>query len=266
MNNILTLASRLYQLADICKEAAELLEAVQHEIPIQSTAPLKLSDEPLYADDLIEWPMTEHLIIEPKFSTLFNDCLNTTVGNILELIPAQCSPIEFETTRTREILSLENHNGDFVRHIKPPDLNYELIIINYYLEFHKNPLEIMLSCQKMLTANGKIYLLSRPWTSCNGGYQSHYLNRAYLHLCSDLEHNCEVQTKLARPQAQMQEIIENAKLKIIAKLLHTQTPPDIITKNKEIMDKIIKRTWNAIRTKDAISIMSLETMEFVLAK
>lgn len=266
MNNILALASKLYQLADICKEAAELLEIVQHEIPIQNETPLKLSDEQVYATDLIEWPITDHITIEPKFSTLFNDCLNTTSGSILELIPARCTPIDFSTDREREILSLENHDGNYVRHIVPPDTSFELIIINYSLEFSTNPLEIMLNCQKLLEPNGKIYLLSRPWTSSNGGYQSHYLDKAFLHLCANLEHNCEVKTKFVKPQAQMQELIGNAKLKIITKLLHTRTPPESITKNKEIMDKIIKRTWNAIRTRDAISIMSLETMEFVLAK
>ena len=237
MNNILELASKLYQLANICKEAAELLEVIQHELPIQNTTPLKLDDGPIHLTDLIEWPATNHISIEPKFSTLFNDSLNNTSDNILEIIPAQSTPIDFETQRVREIICLENHDGEFIRHIKFPRDSFELIIINYALEFSENPLELLLDCKKVLKPGGVIYLLYRPWTSSNGGYQHNYLDKSFLHLCADLEHNCEIKTKMLKPQAQIQELIDNAQLKIVTKLLHTQAPPNDIVRNKEIIDK-----------------------------
>jgi hypothetical protein len=261
MNDKLLLAGKLYQLADICKEIGHLLEKLHHEIPLQEPHPLVISNTDETIIDSPEWPLALTNHFKPEFSDVFADLVHQS-STVLECIYHQ--PLNLELKR--DLLSIKHHEGDhFVRYVTMPGKKYDLIILNHYLEFLEHPLEFLQICKQHLTAQGKIYCLIKPWVSSDGGYQSSYYSKAFIHLCAKLEHNNEVKFKITRPVATILELAQQAELKIIVRNHHNMPIPEYISKNRSIMDRIIANTWGTIRTHEALSIMHNNIIEVVFA-
>ena len=59
---------------------------------------------------------------------------------------------------------------------------YDVILINGFLEFTKNPEEVIKNVKELLSETGEIYLRICPWTNRHATYSYKKMNKAYLHL------------------------------------------------------------------------------------
>lgn len=268
MNELLEFTKKLYQLSDLSREIAQLLEKMNHKIPLQDPAPIILSeDKPIGLLDMLEWPTADNEPVDYQSSSLLKDLLELNDGPILELIPdMHQSVLTNKLDRPYDCLTTENHQGDIVRLTKWSKKTYDLIILNHYLELNESPVEVLQECKKHLTNSGKIYVIMRPWTSSDGGYQSNYMNKAFLHLCYDLVHNDDVKTKLKDPRSDINFLSESSDLTVQNKVFHTQQLPNYVTKNDSILNRIINRTWGNIRSRNALSILEVKGVEVVLGR
>lgn len=268
MKELLEFTKKLYELSDISKEIAQLLEKINHKIPLQDPAPIKITDDkPVGLIDILEWPAADKDAVEYESSPFLKELLELNNGPILELIPdMHQSLLTHKLNRTYDCITSENHPGDIFRLLNWPDKTYDLIILNHYLELNESPIEILQKCKQHLNEKGKLYIIIRPWTSSNGGYQSDYMNKAFLHLCYDLTHNEDVKNKFKDPRADIQYLSESTDLNVLSKNFHTLPLPDYITKNDSILNRIISRTWGNIRTRNALSILEIVGMEVVLGR
>ena len=88
MNELLEFTKKLYQLSELSKEIAQLLEKINHKIPLQDPAPILLSeDKPIGILDMLEWPAADDEPVDCQSSSLLKDLLELNDGPILELIP-----------------------------------------------------------------------------------------------------------------------------------------------------------------------------------
>jgi hypothetical protein len=268
MNELLEFTKKLYQLSDISREIAQLLEKINHKIPLQDPAPIKINeDKPVGLLDILEWPAADADAIDYASSPFLKELLELNNGPILELVPdMHKSILSNKLDRTYDCMSTENHPGDIVRLLKWPEKKYDLIILNHYLELTDSPTATLQECKKHLTDRGKVYIIIRPWTSSDGGYQSSYMNKAFLHLCYDLNHNEDVKNKFIDPRADVQFLCESSDLTVQNKNFHTQQLPAYISQNDSILNRIIGRTWGNIRTRNALSILEIVGMEVVLGR
>ena len=268
MKELLEFTKKLYELSDISKEIAQLLEKINHKIPLQDPAPIKITDDkPVGLIDILEWPAADKDTVEYESSPFLKELLELNDGPILELIPdMHKSLLTQKLNRTYDCITTDNHPGDIVRLLNWPDKTYDLIILNHYLELYESPIGILQECKNHLNDKGKLYVIIRPWTSSDGGYQSNYMNKAFLHLCYDLTHNDDVKIKFKDPRADVQFLADSSDLIVLNKNFHTQQLPDYITKNDSILNRIISRTWGNIRTRNALSILEIVGMEVVLGR
>lgn len=142
---------------------------------------------------------------------------------------------------------------------------YDVGIIYESLEFDQDPVVTLLKMKQRIKPHGKTFVRFRPWSSRDGGFQSRYFNKAFAHLLIDLESNELVRSKVIRPIAKYESIMNAAKLQILSRKINSIPPDDHITKNKEYMSTLIKRTWGVISEEEAIKIMSTTSVDFLVS-
>lgn len=262
MNNRLEIIDMLYQLSAISSKLANALEKAHNDIPLPKDVPVYFPIEPLKEEHLAAWPKT-NTCSDPLYLLPLADGSTS----VLEMVPILNEPLKDLLADNRTVYSREYHEPkagkNFRRIIELPDEKYDIIILNHFLELNPSPLSVLQRCKDSLNENGLIYVISRPWTSSDGGYQSTYYDRAYYHLCYELEHNNKISNKFTRPQAQLRQLFSAAGLTVMAQHIHNIELPEFI-QNEEVLKRIIYKTWGALDSQEAMQILKTSKLEYIL--
>jgi len=122
----------------------------------------------------------------------------------------------------------------------------------------------------LLSPDGQIFVRTHPWTSRHGGHlYEQGLNKAFAHLACTTDELTRAGYRLpnvfrtARPLAVYESIFRSAGLKVADRKTHSETVDYFF--NGEILDRIIKVTWNGqVNETTALKIMANSYIDFTL--
>lgn len=136
---------------------------------------------------------------------------------------------------------------------------YDIGILWEVLEFCDNPLMVLMEMKKRCK---KIIIRFRPWTGREGAFQSHTINKAFIHLLMPIEQR--VKFVVIRPLATYDKLLATAKLTIQSRHINSLYVESFIQEDKEIINTIIERTWGKIGLEDAIRIMMTDSVDYLV--
>lgn len=278
MDNKVELINAFLLLSKHCEHIAKLLDTnVINEVSPKVIVP-ELPELPTSLDirNIEQWPIADDRSITDwrrlsqqqtndiglDFSNCkileYSDGLSIPIGHVyhnakVELV---CNKYKFgsdDPPATKIINSIEEASD-----------SHNIGIIYESLEFAADPVSILLKVKQKIKPQGKIFIRFRPWSSRDGGFQSAYCNKAFAHLLADLEHNVLVKSKVVRPLATYDSLLSKAKLPVLSRKVKSIPPEQLITRNKEHMDVLIRRTWGTISSESAIKIMTITAIDFLV--
>jgi hypothetical protein len=177
-------------------------------------------------------------------------------------VPPKC--LNLQTARSVDLVTDDwkfSTQPSNVKIIKPQDhrSDYDVGVIWESAEFAKDPamvLELMKKCCH------KVYIRFRPWTSRDGAFMSGTVNKAFLHLATDMDH--QVLFKVVRPLATYEALVKSAGMPVHERRVNTTQPETFFTTNEEVMRVIRERTWGKISFDQAVKIMATDSVDYVL--
>lgn len=141
---------------------------------------------------------------------------------------------------------------------------YDIGIICESLEFEKQPLLILNKVVGLIRPKGMLFVRFRPWTSIDGGFSKKWMNKAYAHLAMEI--NSRVVNKVVKPIGRYDSMINSLNLSVISRKIHMLRPDEYIVGNDDYLNIIMKRTWGYIDPSDAINIMSISSVDYLVMK
>lgn len=284
LDAIKALQESIVQLGDIFTQAAKTLaqfEESEAALPVTEEAPVEDNK------DITGWPLAVKYIaaspediklralqIVNEFNTSYIDkkildfgCGNASVSDELSHYT--------EHVTSYDILKLPGHTSrEILTDMKEVQRKapFDIIFVHDVLDHlvKDDPVVVMKQLHQLLSDDGKILLTVHPWTSRHGGHIYQQDNRAYLHLyhtASELtDQHIEMMPnlKVNKPLATYERWIKQAGFIVEDKRLVNQELEPFFT--GEVLDRIIANTWGNIDVNQAIKILAIQNIHYVLVK
>jgi hypothetical protein len=133
---------------------------------------------------------------------------------------------------------------------------YDLGVIYESLEFTNDPATILAMFKRCCK---KIVIRFRPWTSSDGAFLH---DKAFLHLVQDTDNS--IQFKVTRPLASYESLIKSMGLSTDERRINTRQLNQFFIDNEQIMRVLRERTWGNIDYEQAVKILTIDSVDYVL--
>lgn len=140
---------------------------------------------------------------------------------------------------------------------KECEKRYDVGVIWESLEFTDNPSNILALFKKHCR---KIFIRFRPWTSRNGAF---LCDKAFAHLAMNTDN--QVQFKVVRPLATYETLIKSLDLSTDERRVNISQLDQFFIANEQLVRIIRERTWGKIDYEQAIKIMTIDSVDYVLS-
>lgn len=153
---------------------------------------------------------------------------------------------------------------------------FDLIILNDVLDHTVDPQAPLLDPGAILSAckqicSGEIFVRCHPWTSRDGGHVSHQMNKAWIHLyyTNDERLNLAMRSacpvsRITKPHATYEKWFRDVGLSVVRKSVCNDSLPEVRALPQDVLDKMIANTWPEIDREQAIRILGIDEIIFVL--
>jgi len=194
-------------------------------------------------------------------------CGNGSIADELSFYTDQVYAYDVIRWPTQSKRKIEIDIDEIKKHA-PFDIIFAYDVIDHLVK--DDPVVVLKLLNTLLCEGGKILLTAHPWTSRHGGHIYQQINKAYYHLYRTAEEleasHIEVMPnlKVNKPLATYERWIKQSSLVIQHKRIINQEIEPFLA--GDILDKIIANTWNDIEKSQAMKILGIQYIHYILVK
>lgn len=248
----------LIRFGDQCHKLARTLEkSLNTHKPVNDEA-VSITHTLLKLDDYKLWPTVNTGF--PKFNFNINGLSVLQIHNHNEII--------LSDTKQTILSQYHGHDSNYKICRDFTDLSdqFDILIINQALEYMDDPYCFLRQCLDYLKPNAKLWIRLRPWSSQNGGFHHNQLNKAYAHITSEIPITNLIKYRVVKPLFTYENLISKLNLQILNKQIHHKFVDNFFMSNPGVLSTIINNLWGSMNTDEALKIMSIDTVTYLLSK
>lgn len=255
MNKELELAEALMDLSRAAERASKLLSQRSISQPKSQAVPKPgRSTNTIDHLEYPEWPEASFSEMEFELSLNNKIALEVSKKTVISALHSNAQRIDLVTPEYP--FDSQPQNIKIVGKDEFSANRYDLGILYETLEFEKSPEALLLLLK---TCCRKICLRMRPWTSRNGAFLN---KKAFAHLVSPSNH--EVEFVVTRPLASYESLFTTVGLIIEQRRIGTSQIDTFFKERETILNTIIGRVWDDIDREQAMKILSINNVDYVL--